>query len=102
MAPTPEDRWISYTPEAAKSRPPEATEPAGSAISPQMQHAMRTLSLDRATAEVVFAWRQAGVRSVMLKGPAVSRWLYREDEVRGYSDIDLLVPDPEVGAAERS
>ena len=37
----------------------------------------------------------------MLKGPAVSRWLYREDEVRGYSDIDLLVPDPEVGAAER-
>lgn len=37
----------------------------------------------------------------MLKGPAVSRWVYREDEVRGYSDIDLLVPDPEVGAAEK-
>jgi hypothetical protein len=69
-------------------------------ISPQMQHAMRTLVLDRATAEIVTAWRSAGVRSVLLKGPAITRWLYRENELRGYSDIDLLVPDPELELAE--
>ncbi|MBA3363019.1 MAG: nucleotidyltransferase family protein [Actinobacteria bacterium] len=61
---------------------------------------MRTLGLDRATAEVVLAWRRAGVRCVLLKGPALTRWLYREDEIRGYADIDLLVPVTEVEAAE--
>ena len=102
MAPTPEQhRPISSNPGTSTSSPPESSELSGRApISPQMQHAMRTLVLDRATAEVVLAWRQAGVRSVMLKGPAIARWLYGEDERRGYSDIDLLVPDSEVEAAE--
>jgi hypothetical protein len=32
------------------------------------------------------------VRSVLLKGPAVARWLYRDDPaVRSYVDVDLLV-----------
>jgi hypothetical protein len=65
-----------------------------------MQSAMRTLVLDRATAEVVDAWRRADVPSVLLKGPAITRWLYRDAEFRGYADIDLLVPDREVGRAE--
>ena len=37
----------------------------------------------------------------MLKGPALTHWLYREGEFRGYVDIDLLVPDSDVEAAEK-
>jgi hypothetical protein len=65
-----------------------------------MQSAMRVLVLDRATAEIVAAWREAGVESVLLKGPAITRWLYTEGEFRGYADIDLLVADQHVEAAE--
>jgi hypothetical protein len=32
------------------------------------------------------------IEAVVLKGPAIERWLFSTDEVRGYSDIDLLVP----------
>jgi hypothetical protein len=78
----------------------DVTQPSDQHISPQMQSAMRVLILDRGTAEIVLAWRRAGVRSVLLKGPALTRWLYREGEFRGYSDIDLLVPDSDVVAAE--
>jgi Uncharacterised nucleotidyltransferase len=79
---------------------PDVTQPPEPHISPQMQSAMRVLTLDRGTAEIVHAWRRAGVRSVLLKGPALTNWLYREGEFRGYSDIDLLVPNPDVETAE--
>jgi hypothetical protein len=69
-------------------------------VSPPMQSAMRVLVLDRVTGEIVVAWRKAGVRTVLLKGPAITRWLYREGEFRGYVDIDLLVPGEDVEAAE--
>jgi hypothetical protein len=78
----------------------DVTQPPDPHISPQMQSAMRMLVLDRGTAEIVVAWRRAGVRSVLLKGPAHARWLYREGEFRGYSDIDLLVPDSDLATAE--
>jgi hypothetical protein len=78
----------------------DVTPPSEPHISPQMQSAMRVLILDRGTAEIVLAWRRAGVRSVLLKGPALARWLYREGEFRGYADIDLLVPDSDVETAE--
>jgi hypothetical protein len=101
MAPAPEqNRRISSDPDASTSRPPDVTQPRGPHISPEMQGTMRMLSLDRGTAEIVLAWRRAGVRSVLLKGPTSTHWLYREGEFRGYSDIDLLVPDSDVGAAE--
>jgi hypothetical protein len=101
MAPAPEqNRRISSNPEASTSRPRDVAQPPDAHISPQMQGAMRMLILDRGTAEIVLAWRRAGVRNVLLKGPALTHWLYREGEFRGYSDIDLLVPDSEVGAAE--
>jgi hypothetical protein len=101
MAPAPEqNRPISSNPEAFTSRPPDVTQPPHPHIFPQMEAAIRMLELDRGTAEIVLAWRRAGVRNVLLKGPAITRWLYREDESRGYADIDLLVPDSDVGAAE--
>ena len=46
--------------------------------------------LDVATLAVLDAFEEAGVRSLLLKGPALVRLLYAENESRGYSDIDLL------------
>lgn len=48
--------------------------------------------LDVATVAVLDAFEEAGVQSLLLKGPALVRLLYAENENRGYSDIDLLVP----------
>jgi hypothetical protein len=70
-------------------------------VSPRVQSAIRTLALDRLTAQVVTAFRDEGIRSVLLKGPALARWLYGQDEWRGYVDCDLLVSPDEVPAAER-
>jgi hypothetical protein len=61
---------------------------------------MRMLALDRATAEVVTAFRSSQIASILLKGPAMARWLYSENETRGYADIDLLIPDERFEEAE--
>lgn len=50
--------------------------------------------LDAAAAEVLDALEDSGVGALLLKGPALARLLYRPDEHRGYSDVDLLI-DPE-------
>jgi hypothetical protein len=49
------------------------------------------LARDVATAEVVEALRALGVRSIVLKGPSIARWLYVDGSPRPYSDTDLLV-----------
>ena len=41
-----------------------------------------------------------GIRSILLKGPAIKRWLYAEGEGRHYWDIDLLVRPAELPRAE--
>ena len=50
-----------------------------------------SLQLDVVAAEVVGAFRSAGIPSILLRGPAVATWLYK-DEGRPYFDVDLLVP----------
>lgn len=52
------------------------------------------LVLEAATVEVAEALGRDGVRAIVLKGPAVARWLYEDDPARTYVDVDLLVaPD---------
>jgi hypothetical protein len=61
--------------------------------------------LDAVTAEVVEALREAQVESVLLRGPAISRWLYADESLRPYSDVDLLIPserDPHAAAVLRA
>jgi hypothetical protein len=57
----------------------------------------RRLTLAGTAARVVRALNEAGVRSLLLKGPTLAD-LY--DGVRQYSDIDLLVEPETTGAAE--
>jgi hypothetical protein len=73
---------------------------AAATVSPELQSAIRTLALDRVTAEVVTAFRSERIRSILLKGPALARWLYEEHEWRGYADCDLLVSPADVPEAE--
>jgi hypothetical protein len=48
------------------------------------------------------AWSElsaAGIPAILLKGPAIARWLY-EDELRLSCDVDLLVSPAQFGAAK--
>jgi Uncharacterised nucleotidyltransferase len=58
-----------------------------------------SLHLDAVTAEVVGAFRAVGVRTILLRGPAVENWLYQEESVRSYVDVDLLVEERTVDKA---
>jgi Uncharacterised nucleotidyltransferase len=49
-----------------------------------------SLHLDAVTTEVVLALREAGIPSVLLRGPAIARWLYEDPTERSYVDTDLL------------
>jgi hypothetical protein len=51
----------------------------------------RSLRIDRVTIEVIDAFAAAGVRGILLKGPALARWLYEGGPARPYLDCDLLV-----------
>jgi hypothetical protein len=60
-----------------------------------------SLRMDAVTAEVVEALRTAGVEAVLLRGPAIARWLYEDANARSYVDVDLLVPLSDVEHAEQ-
>lgn len=55
---------------------------------------------DVATEEVVLAFRSDDIRSILLKGPSVARWLYDNEEIRTYADTDLLISSSDRGRAE--
>jgi hypothetical protein len=64
------------------------------AVGPSQRHAHAAAvaaAIDEATGHVVAYLRDSEVRPILLKGPAIARWLYRPGEVRVYTDIDLLV-----------
>lgn len=57
------------------------------------------LMVDATTAQVLSAFAGAGVRSLLLKGPAFERALYEEGTIRPYGDTDLLVDPADVPRA---
>ena len=61
--------------------------------------AIRALALDALGAQLVDELEGAGIPSIMLKGPAIATWLYRDREIRTYGDADLLVPPAQWEAA---
>ena len=63
--------------------------------------AASTFRLDVKGVEVRQALHAAGIRTVLLKGPAFARLLYRDSRSRGYSDVDLLVDPAAVQRAEQ-
>lgn len=85
---------------AGSGRVAPRTPPLPGEISPAARtRAAVRLALDCATAETVDALRAHGVRAILMKGPAISRWLYDQASDRGYGDIDLLVSPGQFDAA---
>jgi hypothetical protein len=63
---------------------------------PSFASVTRSLRIDGVTIEVIDAFSAAGIRSILLKGPVLARWLYDDGAARPYVDCDLLVaPDAE-------
>lgn len=74
---------------------PAPSEPAGGGQQlpwDPFRAAVLGLAIDRATAEVVVALRQANMRSIVLKGRSFAVLLYDSGEQRLYGDVDLLIP----------
>lgn len=61
--------------------------------------APRQRAVDSASAEAVVALDAAGVAVVLLKGPAIARWLYTDRDPRWYNDCDLLLREVDLEAA---
>ena len=60
------------------------------------------MRVDTWTGEIVRAFAGAGVRPILLKGPATVRWLYPDDPfLRSYCDADLLVAPGDRAAARQ-
>jgi hypothetical protein len=57
------------------------------------------LRLDAAMVDVMASFERGGVHALVLKGPAVARWIYSRVDERGYEDCDVLVCPDEVAAA---
>ena len=70
--------------------------------SARMAVAAANLRVDSLTAEVATELRAAGVQTVLLKGPAVARWLYDGAGERPYVDSDLLIAPGDLRRAERT
>lgn len=69
---------------------------------PELQRKLDALWVDWYTAQVVGRLRERGLEPILLKGPAIVRWLYADDpETRSYIDADLLVAPDELSAAEQ-
>ena len=68
---------------------------------PTLLRAAANLRVDAVTAEVASAFAAAGVRALLLKGPALARFLYDGSPARTYGDTDLLVAPAAIDAAER-
>jgi hypothetical protein len=75
--------------------------PSGITADPRLARVARTLMLDAAAVECVYALRAEGIRAILLKGPVTARWLYPDAGLRDYMDVDLLVARTEFGRALR-
>jgi hypothetical protein len=71
-------------------------------LAPQVNAAAVGLAMDVAALETVELLGREGLRSILLKGPALARWLYDDPSDRRYNDIDLLVEAARFRDAERT
>jgi hypothetical protein len=66
-----------------------------------MEATVRTLEVDRVSAEVLDALAERAVACLLLKGPVLARWLYRDGAARHYVDTDILVSPGDFPVAQR-
>jgi hypothetical protein len=61
--------------------------------------AARVIGVDLQTGTVARGLRAAGVRAILLKGPALTDLLYDPGELRTYADVDLLIAEADAPRA---
>ncbi|MDI1264832.1 MAG: nucleotidyltransferase family protein, partial [bacterium] len=64
-------------------------------------HCSRALSLSVELCRVAAAFAEKGLQFATFKGPALAVALYGDMSRREYTDIDILVPEEQIGDAER-
>lgn len=70
----------------------------------KQQYTMNTFRMLQLTAEmeqVCGAFREHGIRTITLKGPAMAHDLYGDVSMRTSKDLDILIPVQDVEAAGR-
>jgi hypothetical protein len=67
---------------------------------PDRPAAVLNMTIDAMSGKIVTRLREAGVPSLLLKGPVIARRLYRQGEIRPYADCDLLVRRTDLAMAE--
>jgi len=100
-------RWWVHPPSATILGRTEEQPEVASEVPAQWARAITDLQrvaqrrhVDRWTAEVVTAFGAKGIRPILLKGPAIARWLYSDTGARSYCDVDVLVSPAQLAAAE--
>jgi hypothetical protein len=76
--------------------------PSGDAIHRYMEALANNIPLRRALLEAGSALASAGVHAIVYKGPDYLERIYGELGARPMADVDLLVPEAELAAAERA
>lgn len=56
-----------------------------------LRWAAQNFAVDQVTAEVVGAFKEVEIESILLKGPTLATWLYANEGPRLYADTDLLI-----------
>jgi hypothetical protein len=74
----------------------------GKAVAEPMLVAAASLVIGRESAEAVAMLRRAGIRAILLKGPAQQEWLAPAGPPRASVDVDLLVDPVHADAAGRA
>ncbi|MFC4455996.1 lasso peptide biosynthesis B2 protein [Deinococcus sonorensis] len=59
----------------------------------------RQMMTRRTMRALLQAWHEAGIQAVLLKGFALSEWVYRVPGVRPYGDVDVLIRKADLPAA---
>ena len=70
------------------------------AARPQRQAAALELRAAALAREVIPVLSEAGIRAIVLKGPAIRQWLYAPSEPRASADLDVLVAPNEFERTE--
>jgi Uncharacterised nucleotidyltransferase len=83
------------------SRPVRLSRTRDPVVSAGMAAAAIALRADLVAAEVSGAFRSAGIRTILLRGPSIAGHLYDSDESREYADVDLLIASADGAEAER-
>lgn len=61
------------------------------AVDSELEFALWSLHIDKVAAFISQELQFRGIDSILLKGPAVARWLYRDGTPRPYGDADFIV-----------